>query len=429
MKALQNEPSSSSRLFWLETYHRSFPESSFRIGTPLWCDELKQVEIIHQLAAVEPIMMGQPQPWPGKIYHAKQSDLKKDMQPKTNDWRYDDDIVDSFDPSRIPPRIAFRLEKAREAIVKEITDLLTPHGKEPPAMIEVDLGEAKYRQITKVHSTLVVKRKSAGIYKGRLCIRGDTVPITKTDFASSPTANRCGIKLICIIASQTKWTIRALDISQAFLQAGNLHPAERVILIPPPTIRLPWQKSLYAPDTDLKAVARPNHGFLLLRPLYGSRDAPMRWFLKLSDVHLSAGFRQLQSDVCFFTWRNHGLLEGILRAHVDDLLFTGSEEFRRKVITVWKKFRTGEMGALAVQSPLVFTGMQLELVETGTVVLPQEHYIKELPFVNLEKYIANGEITRPAEIRSTLRQWIGSLILAHQTRPDIGFTLTQISTS
>ena len=36
----------------------------------------------------------------------------------------DQDILDHFDPSRLPPRIAFRMPQARAAIEKEITDLL-----------------------------------------------------------------------------------------------------------------------------------------------------------------------------------------------------------------------------------------------------------------------------------------------------------------
>ena len=38
----------------------------------------------------------------------------------------DDDVLENFDPSRVPPRVAFRLIPAREAIEKEINDLITP---------------------------------------------------------------------------------------------------------------------------------------------------------------------------------------------------------------------------------------------------------------------------------------------------------------
>ena len=210
-----------------------------------------------------------------------------------NVW-YDDEIVGQFDPSRIPPRIAFRLEKARTAIIKEIDDLLTPHGQDPTAMLQISLSDPKYRGIARVRSTLVVKRKSVGVYKGRLCVRGDTVPIAQTAFASSPTANRCGVKIICLMASQSQWDVRALDISQAFLQAGNLNNHDRMIVLPPPMIKFPWKKSLHDHTVELKSLPVSEYGFLLLRPLYGGRDAPMRWFLKLSQVLTEAGLRQTQ---------------------------------------------------------------------------------------------------------------------------------------
>ena len=59
----------------------------------------------------------------------------------------DQDILDGFGPSRVPPRIAFKLKPARGAIEREIADLLKAKPNEPPAMMEVDLNDARFRQI------------------------------------------------------------------------------------------------------------------------------------------------------------------------------------------------------------------------------------------------------------------------------------------
>ena len=425
------EQASSSSNMHSGTYHHSFNFPSFYEGAILSCDNHPLGETLKPTTQWT-CLVGRSDPYLIHQYVATVKSRKTTEESPTKHadaWWYEDEIVDQFDPSRIPPRIAFRLEKARDAIEKEITDLLTAHGNAPPAMLEVDITLPQYRSITRVHSTLVVKRKSIGIYKGRLCIRGDTVPITQTAFVSSPTANRCGVKLICIIASQSLWKIHALDISQAFLQAGNLHPSERVILLPPPMVPLPWKKKLHHPEMDLKKVPRHNHGFLLLRPLYGSRDAPMRWFLKLSQVLRAAGLRQLKTDVCFFSYHKNHVLEGLLLAHVDDLLFTGSQSFHEIVISALKGLRTGELETLTTTTPMIFTGLQLEITREGTIMLSQEHYIKELPLMNIESCIVNGVITNANDLRSTFRQGVGALIWTHQTRPDIGFTITQISTT
>ena len=62
-------------------------------------------------------------------------------------------------------------------------------------------------------------------------------------------------------------------------------------------------------------------------------------------------------------------------------------------------------------------------------ISPQDHYIKELPTMNIESRIDGNQSTNPTDIRSTFHQAAGALIWAHQTRPDIGFTIAQISTS
>ena len=192
---------------------------------------------------------------------------------------------------------------------------------------------------------------------------------------------------------------------------------------------MPWKKSLHPPDTDLKSLQPSNYGFLLIRPLYGSRDAPMRWFLKLSQILVAAGMRQLQSDVCFFTWHNHGNFEGLLLAHVDDLLFTGSTQFHSLVLTALKSLRTGELETLTETTPITFTGLLIETNATGAVILSQSPYIDELPKMDVESCISGATICNPTDLRSTFRQGIGALIWTHQTRPDIGFTITQLSTS
>ena len=139
----------------------------------------------------------------------------------------------------ILPRVEFKLLPAREAIGREITDPIKAKPHEPPAMIEVDLHDSRYRSIPRVRSTLVVKRKGIGSHKGPLCVRGDTVTLQTTAFVSSPEAHRGAAKLICTIASQLQWMIHAIDISKAFLQSSNLRPNGRVIVIPPTTIRIP----------------------------------------------------------------------------------------------------------------------------------------------------------------------------------------------
>ena len=355
------------------------------------------------------------------------------LKPRKNcakkDEYVDDDVMQHFDPSRIPPRIAFKLIPAREAIEKEINDLIHAKPGEPPAMIEVALSDPRFRNVPRAQSTLVVKRKSANQYKGRLCVRGDTIPLNTTAFISSPTVHGCGIKVVCAIAAQMKWKIHSIDISQAFLQSANLNRKDRVIALPPNMIQMHWKGKLPPIHVDVNGLPRHTHGFLLIRPLYMGRDAPMRWFIALSERLRYYGFKQLKTDVCMFNkFDSRGRLSGFLIAHVDDLLFCGTESFRKEAITAIQTFRTGDVETLTSDHPIIFAGLLIEVVAQGWIQLSQEHYVNEMQLMNIEDYVSATTIINPAMLKSTFKQGLGSLIWLHQTRPDIGFAITQIAT-
>ena len=171
------------------------------------------------------------------------------------DFRYGDEVVDQFGPSRIPPWIAFRLGKARAAVIKAIEDIRTPKGKVLPSMIEVSTNEDNYRTIARSRSTLVIRRRCVGIYKGRLFPRGDTVPVALTAFIASPSANRSGNRRICMIASQTRWKAHALD------DPPRSHP-------PPPR----WEReSKGENDFDTAAHGEAPLGEIAVFAIYRSR--------------------------------------------------------------------------------------------------------------------------------------------------------------
>ena len=288
----------------------------------------------------------------------------------------DQDAIGGFSPPRVPTRISSKLIPARESYGREITDLLMAKPHAPPAMAEVDLDDSRFRSAPMVRSTLVIKRKGTDSYNGRLCVRGATAPLQTAAPASSPTAHRCSVKLRCAIASQIQWAIRAIGISQAFLQSSNLNPNDRVVANPhpPPMTQLPRRGILPPMNRDISKVTH-NRGFLLPRPLYGGRDASMRRFLALSKRLVEHGFTQMKSDVCVFSKRDkNGVLTGCLISHVDDLLFCGTPQFRVEAIRDLKTSRKGEVEALTREAPIISTGMMIELESPTTILLPQQMY-------------------------------------------------------
>lgn len=144
-----------------------------------------------------------------------------------------------------------------------------------------------------------------------------------------------------------------MDVSQAFLQSGDIHLKGRAMRIPSPMIPFPWEKSVYKPETDVEKIANPQMGFLILRPLYGSREGPRRRFLRLSQIIAGSGMRQLRTYVCFFTWRNRHVLEGLLLEHVDGMVVTGRNVFRATVITAPNRLRAGALGTMYVEKETI----------------------------------------------------------------------------
>ena len=123
------------------------------------------------------------------IFHGRQ-------KPESPAQFTEQDVAGQFGPSRIPPCVAFQVPHARPAIEKRFPDLLKIEDGQPPALIQVSLADPKYRHLARPPRTLAVRRKSADLYKGRQCARVGVAPLTGTSFISSPTARRCGIKIL-----------------------------------------------------------------------------------------------------------------------------------------------------------------------------------------------------------------------------------------
>ena len=182
----------------------------------------------------------------------------------------DRDILDHLDPSRLPPRPAFRTPMARREIEKEIADILKKQVGSPPAIMGISLGGPQYRRLARVPITLVADRQYVLLYKGHLCSRGGVIPLSVTGFMSSPTAHRPSVKLVCSLAISKSWQIKAMGISLAFLQSGNFRPEGRIVVFPPETDTPPGLGHYPPIGTDLKSLHRPRRGFLLHHYMAGA---------------------------------------------------------------------------------------------------------------------------------------------------------------
>lgn len=148
-------------------------------------------------------------------------------------------INDRLDPSRFPPRVAICDAHPRTSTIKEIADLLRIRAGIHPEVAHVDLYDPRYIVRPRAYSTLIIKRKPNGPYKAILCTRGDLVPLTDVAFVSAPAARLVCLRLLRDVATAFRRQLKTLDITQSFLQSGNLNDLDRLVIIPAPVIAIP----------------------------------------------------------------------------------------------------------------------------------------------------------------------------------------------
>ncbi|CAN7110381.1 unnamed protein product [Brassica rapa subsp. narinosa] len=127
------------------------------------------------------------------------------------------------------------------------------------------------------------------------------------DLPFSPVIKTTTIRLVLDIAVHGNWTIKQLDVNNAFLQ-GELQ--EEVYMIQPPGFI----------DRD-----RPSHVCKLRKAIYGLKQAPRAWYLALKQHLTSTGFTNSLADASLFTRIVNGSYTYIL-IYVDDIIVTGNDK-------------------------------------------------------------------------------------------------------
>ena len=126
-----------------------------------------------------------------------------------------------------------------------------------------------------------------------------------------------------------------------------------------------------------------------------------------------------------FRWYNQGHLEGLFIMHVDDFLYSGTENFKKTIINkTQEKFKVGK----CMEGNFKYVGFDIIQTEEG-IISEQNNYINSIqpipisPKRKSEKY---AELNQ--EEISELRAVIGQMSwVATSTRPDINFDVLELS--
>ena len=169
-------------------------------------------------------------------------------------------------------------------------------------------------QNTKIlSSTWAMKKKADGTYRARVVARGYEQVEGKhyfKDFISSPVVNDVTIRLLLILLILGNMYSWIIDINGAFLlglfQAGEL-------------------LYMFVPD-GMEEYYEEDDVLLLLRTLYGLKQAAAAFWKELLQCMTNMGFTRSDADPCLY-FKNHDAYGYIfIISWVDDLLIIGSKE-------------------------------------------------------------------------------------------------------
>ncbi|CAJ1343369.1 unnamed protein product, partial [Effrenium voratum] len=213
--------------------------------------------------------------------------------------------------------------------------------------------------------------------KTRLVVCGNHVEGDTFAGGTDITAIRLQVK----VAMEKKWTMSALDIKSAFLNA-DLHEEkepENLVAMRPPTIMVRL------------GYAEPGELWLIDKAMYGLRQSPRRWsdhrdaeLAKLTWEVNGVYYKLEQCAAEQNLWRilelgeGTEVLAGLVSIYVDDVLTATEKPVRERFeAVISERWETSKPDVLTEEHQIRFLGMSLKREENG-IFLHQSDYIEEL---------------------------------------------------
>ncbi|KAK6143486.1 hypothetical protein DH2020_023834 [Rehmannia glutinosa] len=264
-----------------------------------------------------------------------------------------------------------------------------------------------------------VKMKPDGTverYKARLVAKGfhQEHGVDYLD-SFSPVAKLVTVRLVIALATIKGWPLFQLDVNNAFLH-GYLD--EDIYMVPP----------------DGYSKAKPGEVCHLQRSLYGLKQASRQWNAEFCLKLQQFGFTQSAHDHCLFLRQTDvGFL--VLLVYVDDVIISGTN---LSEIDALKRYLDDLFTIKDLGYARYFLGMEIARNSDGTV-LNQRKYILDIlhdtgmldckaaltplpPGLKLR-----GKEGDPLADPERFRRLIGRLLYLNLTRPDVTYSVQQLS--
>ena len=310
------------------------------------------------------------------------------------------------------------LEEFREAKQVEVKKFVGADALQalPPHLQPGKLEAMKMRWV------LTWKKSEDGTKttKARCVVLGYQDPNYEHRQTMAPTMSRTTRQIMLCLAAALGMTVAKGDVSGAFLQGRE------------------YQHDAYVVPTDeiCSAMGIPSGSITKLKKCcYGLVDAPLEWFLTVSDFLMSIGFARCVGDPCCFKYvSKDNRLIGLVSGHVDDFVFCG-----RKDCSIWQdlckqiqdKFKWGTWE----YDSFVQCGVKIEQTKDGGFELSQAQYIEDIKEISISAERRREPHAETTDFEKTkIRAALGALSwCAQQTQPQlsaaVGLLLSQVTKS
>lgn len=255
-------------------------------------------------------------------------------------------------------------------------------------------------------------------YKARLVTKGYAQEYgIDYEEVYAPVLRMDTVRMFLALATQRIWTVFQLDVKSAFLH-GNLKEDVYV-----------EQPRGYEVKNELHKV------YKLIKTLYGLRQSPRTWFVRLEEYFIKEGFEKCNSEHTLFTKTSETGNLLAVSVYVDDLIYAGDDE---NMVAEFKKSMMNEFYMSDLGKMRLFLGIEVLQLSDGIFIGQRRYVLDVLKKFGMEHCNAVQNPVVPgfklfrdengAELNGTqYRQLVGSIMYIRATRPDIAYVVSLIS--